>query len=113
MRAGRLYQRITFQRRDGTKDAFGTEDQNTWADLVTVWGACEPIAGREFFAAQQVNSEITARITIRYSSDVSVVTTKDRASCLGKLYDIRNIIDPNLRHKELQLMCADHDASAQ
>jgi SPP1 family predicted phage head-tail adaptor len=112
MRAGRLFQRITFQTRSATQDSYGNE-LDSWTDLVTVWGACEPISGREFFSALQVNSEITARITVRYSPEVAAVTTKHRAMCEGKAFDIHAIIDPNRAHSELQMMCADHAASTQ
>lgn len=107
MRAGRLNQRITFQRRTETLDAY-REDTGEWEDLVTVYAGVEPVAGKEFFAALQVQSDITHRILVRSSSDVSGITTKDRVSHETNLYDIQSILNVGSRNKELQLMCIQH-----
>jgi SPP1 family predicted phage head-tail adaptor len=107
MRAGRLNQRITFQRRTETLDAY-REDTGDWADLVTVAAGVEPVSGKEFFAALQVQSDVTHRIVCRYSSDTSGVTTKDRVSHETFLYDIQSILNVGSRNKELQLMCIQH-----
>jgi SPP1 family predicted phage head-tail adaptor len=107
MRAGRLNQRITFQRRTESLDAY-REDVGSWTDIVTVSGAVEPINGREFFAALQVQSNITTKVIIRYSSDVSGVTTKDRISHGSNIYDIAAILNVGSRNKELHFMCTQH-----
>lgn len=109
MRAGRLNQRVTFQRKSGVLDAHGTEDQDAWSDMVTVWAGVEPISGREFFASRQTLSEITTRIVCRYSSEISGVTTKDRIQHGTRILDIRSIINPNSRGVELQFMCTEHE----
>jgi SPP1 family predicted phage head-tail adaptor len=107
MRAGRLNQRITFQRRTETLDAY-REDTGTWADLVTIYAGVEPVSGKEFFSALQVQSDISTRIVCRYSSDVSGVTTKDRVSHGSNYYDIVSILNVGSRNKELQFMCIEH-----
>jgi SPP1 family predicted phage head-tail adaptor len=109
MRAGRLRKRVTFERRSGALDAHGTEDVNIWSELTTVWGAVEPINGREFFSALQIQSDVSTRVICRYSPQLSGVTTKDRISSGGVLYDIRSIISVDSRNRELQFMCTDHE----
>lgn len=107
MRAGRLNQRITFQRRTESINAYG-EDVGSWSDLVTVWGGVEPVSGKEFFAALQVQSNVTVKIVCRYSSDTSGITTKDRISHGSNTYDIAAVLNVGSRNKELQFMCIEH-----
>lgn len=107
MRAGRLNQRVTFQRRAATVDGYG-EQADTWTAIATVAAGVEPISGKEFFTAQQVQSDISTRIVCRYSSEVSGVTTADRILHGSVEYDIRSVINVNSRNKELQFMCTVH-----
>lgn len=108
MRAGILTQRITFQRRTSQKNDYG-EPLDVWRDLVSVWAAVEPISGREFFTALQVQSDITTRITCRYSSAVAAIGPQDRIKHGAVVYDIRHPpIDKDMRHREMQFMCTQH-----
>ncbi|HRC61626.1 MAG TPA: phage head closure protein [Dehalococcoidia bacterium] len=113
MRAGRLRNRVVIQRRTGAVNAFN-EPTDTWSALATVWAGIEPISGREYFAAQQVQSELTHRVTIRY---LEGVTPKDRvawtdpATQATRYFDIRAVIDRDERHREQQLMCVEHAGS--
>lgn len=108
MRAGRLHQRVTFQRRAAGENAFG-ESSGNWEDVATVWAGVEPIKGREYFAAQQTLSEVTAMIVCRYSSELSGITARDRIVHGSAVYDIKAPpIDVGSRHKELQFMCTQH-----
>lgn len=65
--AGRLRHRIDIQEPQSSQDPITGEIIHSW---VTVWpavpAAVEPLSVREFIAAQAVQSEISARITIRY-----------------------------------------------
>lgn len=63
-------QRITLQQPAATVDALGQRTE-TWADLATVWAQAQPLRGREFFAAGQINSEAAVRFRIRWRSDVT------------------------------------------
>lgn len=113
MRAGRLRHRVAIQRRTGAESGFG-EPTDTWTDLATVSAGVEPISGREYFAAQQVQSEVTHRVTIRY---LAGVTPKDRivwtdpATGVARYFDIRSVLDKDERHRELALMCVEHARS--
>jgi SPP1 family predicted phage head-tail adaptor len=93
--------RITLQELVTGQDEAGQPVQE-WQDVATVWGAVEPLRGREYFAAQQVQSEVTTRIRIRYRSGVR---PDMRVLYDGRLYNINAVIDPEERHMELQLMC--------
>ena len=68
--AGKLRHRVTLQSKGTpTRDAMGGE-VITWTDVATVWAEVAALSGRALIAAQQAQSEITTRITIRYRADI-------------------------------------------
>ena len=69
MRISRLQQRITVQRRSSTLDAYGQEI-NSWTDIGTVWAEVKPMSGAEKMRANAmvVESQLTHRVTVRYSA---------------------------------------------
>ncbi|AVP57751.1 phage head closure protein [Pulveribacter suum] len=101
MQAGRLDQRVTLEKFTTTTDGWGQPVQS-WTPLATVWAAAEPLVGREFIAAQAAQSEVTARIRIRWRGDVN---SQVRVVHRGKTYDVQSVIDPRSERKELILMC--------
>lgn len=72
--AGRLRHRIRIERKTHYTDSNGDVYQNPetgevperWVEIKTVWAAIEPISAREFIQSSAIQSQITARITIRY-----------------------------------------------
>ena len=102
MRAGRLRHRVTIQQlvaASPSQDAGGAPDES-WADLVTVWGEVAPLKGRELIAAQQVSSEVTGTITIRYRSGI---TARMRAVYGSRNYDLLGVVNTFERNRELIL----------
>ncbi len=101
MRAGQLRHRVTIQQKIISQNSFG-EEVVTWSDVATVWAAVEPLRGQEFIEARQAEAEITARIRMRYRSDVR----PDMRVVWGThTYDVLAVIDVAGRGRELQLMC--------
>lgn len=102
MQAGRLDQRVTLERKQGGQvDDWGQPIPDDWAPLATVWAAVEPLAGREYIAAQAAQSEVTARVRIRWRGDVD---SQVRVVHRGKTYNVQSVIDPRSERKELILM---------
>ena len=101
MRAGRLRHTITIERMTSTQDPFGQPIEE-WVSLGTYPASIEPINGREYFAAQANQSELTTRIRTRY---IEGVKPQDRITHDGTVYDIQSVIDTEMRHAELVLMC--------
>lgn len=105
MQAGRLRHQVTIQHRvEASPQQFGTGEPDTsWSAYLTgVWASVDPLRGRELFAAQEHHSEIEVRIRIRYQEGI---TAAMRVVFESQYYDILAIIDPEMRHRELQLMC--------
>ena len=113
MRAGRLNRRVTLQSRTETQGSTG-EVTWTWADVDTIWAAIEPIAGREYFAAQQMQSSSTTRIRIRYRHGVTakmrVMYQEPGSPTYTRYYEIDSVIHFQENRRELQLMCREREA---
>ena len=101
MKAGQLDQRVTVERFTTTTDSWG-QPIETWAPLFSCWAAVEPLVGREFIAAQAAQSEVTARIRMRFRP---WMTAQDRVIHNGTTYGIESLIDVRSDHRELVLMC--------
>ena len=101
MRSGDLDQRVTVERNTTTTDGWGGV-VTTWAPLFTAWAAVEPLTGREFIAAQAAQSEVSARIRMRYRP---WMTAQDRVIHNGTVYTIESVIDHRSQGRELVLMC--------
>lgn len=70
LNSGKLRHRIILQNPVETQDQNTGEIIETWEDLVTLWAAIEPLSAREFVASQEEDSKVTARITIRYRTNI-------------------------------------------
>ena len=100
MRAGMLRHRVTIQRQELVFGKFGAPlHDKVWENVATVWASLEAMSGREFFASQQAQSEVTHRI--RYRPDV---TADMRVIHNGKVFNIVAPL-PDNRGRELVLMC--------
>ena len=101
IRAGRMRQRITLQTVTENRGVDGSIT-SSWADTATVWAVAEPLEGREYWAAQQVNAERTTKFRIRYRSGV---VPKMRVSYDSRTFDIVSVVNVEERDRELVLMC--------
>lgn len=105
MRAGRLRHRVTIQSATTTVDSFG-QPIETWGTFATVWAAVEPLSGREYFDAQQVQSEVSYRVRIRHLS--GVVPTM-RVSYDSRTLEVLAVLNIDERDREMHLMCREID----
>ena len=102
---GKMRHRITFQRFSGALDDFGDPlqaDAANWTDVATMWAAIDPISGREFYAAEQSQSEVSHKIRCRYRT---VLDTAMRITYGKRRFKIISLIDWEERHESLLLMC--------
>lgn len=70
VRAGELRHRVTFQSLVKSRDALNAPVE-TYTDHVTVWASVEYGTGREFWQAQQANSEVQGVVRIRHRTDIT------------------------------------------
>lgn len=72
--AGRLRHRVRIEQLvnlldsngDALQDDQAGEVARVWEEVATVWAAIEPLSAREFIQSQATQSQITARIVIRF-----------------------------------------------
>lgn len=104
MRAGRLRHRITIQRPERVQNSID-EWVDTWVDVATVWGAIEPLTGRTFFEAQQANSDVSGKVTLRYKHLEPTYRLRwTDWEGVTQTYQIVSIIQPQQRSKETQVL---------
>lgn len=89
MRAGKLRHRVMLQKLGRTRNPVTGGWTEGWVDVASAWASIEPLSAREFIAAQASQSEITARVVIRYRPDVDATM---RILYRGKIYNIHGAL---------------------
>lgn len=67
-----------------------------WITVGRVWANIKPQSGTEFLQNQQVNSETTTKITVRFYAGLTVM---HRIRYQEKLYEIISIADDETEHR--------------
>jgi putative phage head-tail adaptor len=101
MNIGKLRHRITLLRQVNEVNDYGASTQ-TWKRVATVWANVRPLSGREYFSAQQVQSEITTQIWLRYIEGIKP-TMKVKFG--EREFEILSVLNIQERDVSLQLMC--------
>jgi SPP1 family predicted phage head-tail adaptor len=88
MKAERLDRRAMLTRRVLTRNTTTGEEEVSYSAYATVWAGKRDLRGREFFAAQQMNADITTIWQIRYRTDV---VPTDQIVVDGLAYNIAGV----------------------
>ena len=100
---GKLRHQVALLKPTISKDELGQEMENLEVQK-TIWANIEPLSGKEYFSAKQINSEVNVKITIRYIEPLLphwVVQFGQR------VFNIESIINFEERNKYLQLLCSE------
>lgn len=107
-----------FERKAAPLDHFGGES-DAWSELCREWVSLEPLAGRELFEAQQVQSQITQKARLTHSPTAAGIRTHDRfkialpvlvnedepnADENFRIFEIESIVNVREQNRELELM---------
>ena len=87
--------KVTFKSRTSTQNAYGEEV--TWTTFKTVWAAVEPLLGKEYFAAEMVNSQVELKFRCWYFNGL---TNQMRVTYGGIDYDILSAINVSSLNRE-------------
>lgn len=99
MQPGKLRHRVNIQVKPQSQDEYGEPD----APYVNIWenvpAAIESVSGREFYAAQMINAEITGKITIRWREGITAMhrivhQTREQAALSPPEQTIYDIVAP-------------------
>jgi SPP1 family predicted phage head-tail adaptor len=115
MQLGNLRHRITIQENRYQRDEANLQVRDAsgapvdeWVDVRTCWASMEPLSGREYFAAAQVQAEQVTRFRIRYPRfhiwQGMRVKYLDSVLIAVRYFNIQAVIDPNEMHIEMLLM---------
>ncbi|WP_352338279.1 phage head closure protein [Psychrobacter sp. 16-MNA-CIBAN-0192] len=85
MRAGKLRNRITVYKSQSGRSPTGAVLPPQWIPWIVLWASLEPLSVKDVMSAQAAGSEITARCTLRYRTDI---TTAMQIECRGQRYEI-------------------------
>ena len=89
MQSGKLPHRITIEHQtEGEQDQVTGYVPIIWAEFAKVWGKLEPLSTKDQLQAQAINSTMTARCKIRYSSKAAQVDSTMRVLFRGKYWKI-------------------------
>ena len=105
MRAGRLRHRVHLERPAESQSATG-EVTRTWERYASVWAAVEPVSGRERFADDRPQSDLTHRVVLRGLS--TAVWPRDRVIFRDRngdrVLEIEHVADRDERGITVELM---------
>lgn len=108
MRAGTLRHRVTVEHRAETRDDYGGVTTAWTVFASSVPAAILPISGREFFASEANQAEVTAKIVMR---ELAGLLPSMRIVHAGHQYNIRAILpDPTLA-RHVVCMCERGDVT--
>ena len=89
MQSGKLPHRITIEHQ-----IEGDQDKNTgyvpivWTEFTKIWGKLEALSTKDQLQAQAINSNMTGRCRIRYSSKAAQIDSTMRVLFRGKYWKI-------------------------
>ena len=106
LQAGKLRHRVEIIVPDNSQDGSGGIDPDAGTTLATVWASIEPVSGRELQGAQQIVSQVTHKITIRWLDGVQAL---QRVNFEDRVFQIQYIQNPNETHKMLILLCIERN----
>lgn len=88
MQSGKLPHRIRIEQHTSAQDPKTGRITKTWDEFATVWGKHEGLSTRDQLQAQAINSSMTARCKIRYSSKAIQINSTMRVLFRGKYWKI-------------------------
>jgi SPP1 family predicted phage head-tail adaptor len=101
MQSGKLRFRAQIQQKAQTTSSSG---QNTiaWSELDTVWCSVRTLTGREYFAHDKANAEVTHIVVIRW---LDTVTTEMRIVWDSRTLNIESIAEDKTHERMMVLRC--------
>lgn len=86
--AGELRHRVTIQHyTEGGRDEDGFPIGGGWSEYKKLWAKVTPLSAKDLIAAQADQSEVVARMKIRYREDI---TTKMQVIWKGRIFSIKS-----------------------
>ena len=109
MTAGKLRERVAFEKRDPIDDGYGNEQSGEWAEQFEVWGRVLPLKGSEAVMADRLSGRQPVVVQVRYSDTTAAVEPGWRARVktgpmIGKLLNITGAANMDERTRYLDIL---------
>lgn len=101
MEGGKLRHRLPLQSFVATTDEYG-QPIKVYTTFATVWGRVEPLQGRELLEAQQLNSRVTHRVTIRHKPSVKPI---NRILHKTRILEPVSVLNIDERRIQMKILC--------
>ena len=86
IKAGQLRHRVTIEQYSaGESDDDGFELPSQWVVITKLWAKITPLSSKDLISAQSEQSEVTARMTVRYNTTIN---TAMRVIWKGRIFAI-------------------------
>ena len=108
-RPGTFRHKMSVEERSSVKDSFGTRE-DTWAEMGTIRASIAPVSGKEFFARSGEGTETSHQVRTRYNPNL-IIKPAHRLVRNGVVYDVVSVIVPDIRNRELIIMCNERSRS--
>ena len=103
IRAGKLKQRIEIQKEERVRQPGGSYETD-WVSFLDSWARIVPLSGTERYTAQQVQSELSHRVEMRYQEGIK---PQMRVKYGERTFDIEAVLNLEEANRELHLMCSE------
>lgn len=105
MKIGKMRHRITIEQKTRVPDGAGGYTESWVAFVSNVSASIDPVSGKEFFEAQQTQSEVSHKIRIRYKLGV---LPSMRVNFKGRIFAMTSPpINWEERNRDMLLMCSE------
>lgn len=106
MKIGQMRRKVTIRTMARTSDGMGGYTE-TPTDVPDIWAEIEPLEGREQLQAMQTGMQRPHSITMRFRPGMTGAKT---LLYEGRTFDIKSVIDPEERHRELHILADEVNA---
>lgn len=103
LRAGLLRHKVEIQEKVTSRDSMGGEVV-TWETFTHCWCSIEPLSGREYFAAQQVQSTVSHKMQMRYQPGIQPF---HQIKWGERTFNIDAILNDSERNVTLTIYCTE------
>lgn len=87
----RRHEKVTIQTKTTTYNTYN-EPIDSWSDfMINYWADFITKGGTEFYAAQKINAETTAVISLGYDAKSAAITTSDRVKYGSRYFEILRV----------------------
>lgn len=108
-RIGKLRHHVEVQAQTETRGDQGQIGRD-WKTIAKRWASIEPLSGREFWQAQQVQSTVTHRVKMRHYDGLD--RGLHRLRHRSRTFNIQSILDPMEQREMMELLCVENVAAA-